>query len=103
MISCAAAFNAAASAGLFVPRVSIEFSAVRALQRGRLGHNYVLEYTFNLEDRFPAGPAFTAQSETVTNEFDLNGDGPLLPDSRSSLNGSEVGAEEIVTGVLQQS
>ena len=53
----------------FVPVVSIGFSRVYVAQRIVLGRHYVLESTTNFVDWIDAAPPFTADSETVTNEF----------------------------------
>jgi hypothetical protein len=55
----------------FAPSLSIIFSKVNVVQRVGVGQNYVLEYTTNLVNWIPAGPQFTAQSEIITNDFDL--------------------------------
>jgi hypothetical protein len=55
----------------FAPTVSIAFSRVNVTQHVRIGRNYVLEYTTNFVDWIPAGPLFTAQSETIVSEFEL--------------------------------
>jgi len=56
----------------FVPTVAIRFSKVKVTQNVVLGHNYVLESSTNMTDWTATGPPFTATSETITDEFDLD-------------------------------
>ena len=56
----------------FEPTVSIRFSKVQVTQHVVLGRNYVLESSSDLITWSPTGPSFTALSETITNEFDID-------------------------------
>jgi hypothetical protein len=56
----------------FVPTVSIAVSKVKVMQQVRVNHNYVLESSTNLTDWTATGPQFTADSETIVNEFDVD-------------------------------
>ena len=56
----------------FVPTVSIAVSKVKVTQRVRVNHNYVLEASLDLVSWTAAGPAFTAESESIVNEFDVD-------------------------------
>src|SRR5205807_4843202 len=57
----------------FAPTVSIGVSRVKVTQHVVLGRNYVLEASFDSITWSPTGPSFTAQSESVENEFDVGG------------------------------
>ena len=59
----------------FVPWLSISVSKVKVTQNVVLGRNYVLESSEDLVTWTGAGPPFTAQSETIENEFDVDGMG----------------------------
>jgi hypothetical protein len=54
------------------PTLEIQFSRVNVIQHVSVGHNYVLEFTMDFVTWTPAGPPFTAQSETVVSEFILS-------------------------------
>lgn len=56
----------------FVPTVGISVSKVKVTQHVGLGRRYVLESSHNLLDWTATGPPFTAESETLTNEFDVS-------------------------------
>jgi hypothetical protein len=56
----------------FEPTVSIAVSKVKVTQRVRVNHNYVLEASMDLSSWLPTGPQFTAQSESIVNEFDVD-------------------------------
>lgn len=56
----------------FEPTVSIRISKVKVTQNIVLGRNYVLEASTNLTTWTATGPQFNAQSESVTNEFDVD-------------------------------
>lgn len=56
----------------FVPWLSISFSKVKVAQNVVLGRNYVLESSTDLINWTPTGPQFTATSETVEAEFDVD-------------------------------
>ena len=56
----------------FVPTLEILVSKIVVRQHVALGHRYVLEYSLDLETWTPAGPSFTATSETNESEFDVN-------------------------------
>jgi hypothetical protein len=56
----------------FVPSVSIAVSAVKVTQHVVLGRNYVLEASTDLVTWTATGPQFTAQAETIVNEFDVD-------------------------------
>ncbi|MBI2928137.1 MAG: LamG domain-containing protein [Verrucomicrobia bacterium] len=56
----------------FVPTVSIAVSKVKVTQNVVLGRNYVLESSRDLANWTAVGPSFTATSETITDEFDVD-------------------------------
>ena len=56
----------------FEPTVSISVSEVRVTQHVTLGRNYVLEAPIDLIDWTATGPEFTAESETIVSEFDVD-------------------------------
>src|SRR6185503_6338420 len=56
----------------FVPTVSIGVSKVKVTQSVVLGRNYLLEYSLDLVTWTAVGPQFTAESETIVNEFDVD-------------------------------
>jgi hypothetical protein len=56
----------------FVPTLSIAVSAVKVTQHVVLGRNYVLESSTDLVTWTATGPQFTAQAETIVNEFDVD-------------------------------
>ena len=56
----------------FVPTVSISVSKVKVVQNVVLGRNYVLESSHDAKAWSEALPAFTATSESITNEFDAD-------------------------------
>ena len=56
----------------FVPTLSIAVSKVKITQNVVLGRNYVLESSFDLTNWTEVGPPFTATSESITNEFDVD-------------------------------
>jgi hypothetical protein len=56
----------------FVPALSIGVSKVKVTQYVVLGRNYVLESSFDLTNWTAVGPPFTASSETLVNEFDVD-------------------------------
>ena len=56
----------------FVPTVSVAVSAVKVTQHVVLGRNYVLESSTDLVTWTATGPQFTAQAETIVNEFDVD-------------------------------
>ncbi len=55
-----------------VPTVSIRVSKVIVTQNVSQGRRYVLESSFDLVAWTATGPAFTAQSDTIENEFDVS-------------------------------
>ena len=55
--------------------MSISVSRVKVTQHVVLGRNYVLEASYDHITWTPTGPAFTAASETVENEFDVGATG----------------------------
>jgi hypothetical protein len=55
----------------YVPTVSIAVSKVKVTQHVRVNHNYVLEVTGDFATWTPTGPSFTAESESIVNEFDV--------------------------------
>lgn len=55
----------------FVPTVSIAVSKVKVTQNVVLGRSYVLEASTNLDTWTATGPQFTADSEIIVNEFDV--------------------------------
>lgn len=56
----------------FVPTVAIAISKVKVTQQVRVNHNYVLEATLDLVTWTATGPAFTAEAESIVNEFDVD-------------------------------
>lgn len=56
----------------FVPTVNIAVSKVKVTQQVRVNHNYVLQASSDLAVWTPTGPAFTAEAESVVNEFDVD-------------------------------
>jgi hypothetical protein len=56
----------------FVPSVNIAVSKVKVTQRLRVNHHYVLEASLDLATWTTTGPAFTAESESIVNEFDVD-------------------------------
>lgn len=56
----------------FVPTVSIAVSKVKVTQHVVLGRSYVLEASPDLVTWTATGPQFTADSETIVNEFDVD-------------------------------
>ena len=56
----------------FEPTVSISVSRVKVVQHVVLGRNYVLEASTDLIDWTATGPEFTAESETIVSEFDVD-------------------------------
>ena len=56
----------------FVPSLNIEVSRVRVIQNVVLGRKYVLEASTNGNSWSIAAPAFTAEDESVTNEFETD-------------------------------
>ena len=56
----------------FVPTVSIAVSKVKVTQHVGVGRNYVLEASTDLVNWTATGPQFTAASETIVNEFDVD-------------------------------
>lgn len=59
----------------YVPTVSIAVSKVKVTQHVRVNHNYVLEVTGDFATWTPTGPSFTAESESIVNEFDVVSEG----------------------------
>ena len=59
----------------FAPFLDIAVSKVKVTQHVVLGRNYVLESSTDLQHWSPVGERFTAQSELITNEFDVDGTG----------------------------
>jgi len=59
----------------FEPTVSIHVSKVKVTQRVRVNHNYVLEASSDLSSWSPVGTQFTALSEIIVNEFDVDLEG----------------------------
>jgi hypothetical protein len=59
----------------FMPNLTVEVMRVRVTQRVMLGRKYVLESSTNLNRWAPAGQQFTAWSETIENEFDVDATG----------------------------
>jgi len=56
----------------FVPTVGIRVSKVKVSQNVVLGRRYVLESSNDLATWTATGPPFTAESETMENEFDVD-------------------------------
>ena len=56
----------------FEPTVSISVSAVKVTRHVTLGRNYVLEASTDLIEWTATGPEFTAESETIVSEFDVD-------------------------------
>jgi hypothetical protein len=56
----------------FVPTVSIAVSKVKVTQNVVLGRTYVLETSTDLVTWTATGPQFTADSETIVTEFDVD-------------------------------
>ena len=56
----------------FVPSVNIAVSKVKVTQKVRVNHNYLLEASLDLATWTATGPAFTAESESIVNEFDVD-------------------------------
>ena len=56
----------------FVPTLSIAVSKVKVTQNVVLGRTYVLESSHDLVTWTATGPHFTAQEETLVNEFDVD-------------------------------
>jgi len=56
----------------FVPKLAISFSKVKVTQNVVMGRRYVLESSNDLAVWLPTGPPFTAVSEIIENEFDVN-------------------------------
>ena len=54
------------------PKVAVRFSKIMVTQTMTIGRRYVLESSFDLATWTATGPAFTAVSEMVESEFDLN-------------------------------
>lgn len=59
----------------FTPSVSIAFSKVKVSLHLLLGHNYILESSPDLTAWTQVGPPFTAQTELITQEFDVQATG----------------------------
>ena len=55
-----------------VPTVDIAVSKVKVTQHVVLGRNYVLESSTNLVSWTAVGPQFTADSESIVSEFDVD-------------------------------
>ena len=64
--------NVAIASPPFVPTVSIAVSKVKVTQYVVLGRTYVLEASTDLVTWTATGPQFTAQSEVIVNEFDVD-------------------------------
>ncbi len=56
----------------FVPTLSIAVSKVKVTQNVVLGRNYVLESSRDMANWTAVGPSFTATSESITDEFDVD-------------------------------
>jgi hypothetical protein len=56
----------------FVPKVAISVSRVRVTQSVVLGRRYLLESSNDLITWNTTGPPFTAESETIDNEFEVD-------------------------------
>ncbi|HEY9171144.1 MAG TPA: LamG domain-containing protein [Verrucomicrobiae bacterium] len=56
----------------FVPTVSIAVSKVKVTQNVVLGRKYVLESSADLGSWTATGPEFTAESESIVSEFDVD-------------------------------
>lgn len=56
----------------FAPTLSISVSKVKVTQKVVLGRNYILEASKDLKSWEATGPQFTAQSETIVSEFDVD-------------------------------
>ena len=54
------------------PKVTIAVSKVKVTQTVRINHNYILEKSADLETWTAAGPQFTADAESIVNEFDVS-------------------------------
>jgi hypothetical protein len=55
----------------FIPWVSISVSRVKITQHVVIGRNYVLQSSGDMTNWTAVGPPFTATSETVTDEFEV--------------------------------
>ena len=55
--------------------MSIAVSRVKITQHVVLGRNYVLESSYDQITWTPTGPQFTADSDTMQNEFDVGATG----------------------------
>jgi hypothetical protein len=62
----------------FTPSVSIAVSKVLVTMHVTLGHHYVLESSSDLVTWTPVGPPFTATSETISQEFAVQGTGQFF-------------------------
>ena len=56
----------------FVPTLNISVSRVKVTQNVVLGRHYVLDSSSDLARWTVTGQPFTAESETIENEFDVN-------------------------------
>ena len=56
----------------FTPTVAIAVSKVKVTQNVRVNHNYILEASYDLQTWTATGPQFTAESESIVNEFDVD-------------------------------
>ena len=56
----------------FIPTVAIAVSKVKVTQNVRVNHNYILEASYNLQTWTATGTQFTADSESIVNEFDVD-------------------------------
>ena len=56
----------------FAPSLSIAVSAVKVTQHVVLGRNYVLESSTDLKNWNQVGTSFTAESEYMTDEYEID-------------------------------
>jgi hypothetical protein len=56
----------------FLPTLSIAFSKVKVIQNVVLGRNYILQSSTDLVSWAATGPPFTADSESIVTEFDVD-------------------------------
>ncbi len=56
----------------FVPTVGIAVSKVKVTQNVRVNHNYILEASYDLQNWTATSLQFTAESESIVSEFDVD-------------------------------
>ena len=62
----------------FVPTVSIAVSKVKVTQQVRVNHRYLLETSSDLVNWTRTGPAFTAESESIVDQFNVKSVGQFF-------------------------